>query len=209
MFAHLFLSLDAILTRKLGIFSFVRKLYSVSTERRNHDLYLRRSIVIGRSQNLHDCRINLSAIGVTVSVEFHLKGRTLLFVSSLYPRNPEISILFVCFCLSFSRTFPFSSSFFFYRYSLSFRSRFRIDRITLRTFPCNCICRETLFFPRDYFRAVLKFGYILKHLFFFFFFELHLFYELSHKRGGEEDTKRLERMICLKIFYLCLFLRIR
>lgn len=207
MFAHLFLSLDAILTRKLGIFSFVRKLYSVSTERRNHDLYLRRSIVIGRSQNLHDCRINLSAIGVTVSVEFHLKGRTLLFVSSLYPRNPEISILFVCFCLSFSRTFPFSSSFFFYRYSLSFRSRFRIDRITLRTFPCNCICRETLFFPRDYFRAVLKFGYILKHL--FFFFELHLFYELSHKRGGEEDTKRLERMICLKIFYLCLFLRIR
>lgn len=168
MFAHLFLSLDAILTRKLGIFSFVRKLYSVSTERRNHDLYLRRSIVIGRSQNLHDCRINLSAIGVTVSVEFHLKGRTLLFVSSLYPRNPEISILFVCFCLSFSRTFPFSFSFFFYRYSLSFRSRFRIDRITLRTFPCNCICRETLFFPRDYFRAVLKFGYILKHLFFFF-----------------------------------------
>lgn len=169
MFAHLFLSLDAILTRKLGIFSFVRKLYSVSTERRNHDLYLRRSIVIGRSQNLHDCRINLSAIGVTVSVEFHLKGRTLLFVSSLYPRNPEISILFVCFCLSFSRTFPFSFSFFFYRYSLSFRSRFRIDRM-LRTFPCNCICRETLFFPRDYFRAVLKFGYILKHLFFFFFF---------------------------------------
>lgn len=170
MFAHLFLSLDAILTRKLGIFSFVRKLYSVSTERRNHDLYLRRSIVIGRSQNLHDCRINLSAIGVTVSVEFHLKGRTLLFVSSLYPRNPEISILFVCFCLSFSRTFPFSFSFFFYRYSLSFRSRFRIDRITLRTFLCNCICRETLFFPRDYFRAVLKFGYILKYLFFFFFF---------------------------------------
>lgn len=168
MFAHLFLSLDAILTRKLGIFSFVRKLYSVSTERRNHDLYLRRSIVIGRSQNFHDCRINLSAIGVTVSVEFHLKGRTLLFVSSLYPRNPKISILFVCFCLSFSRTFPFSFSFFFYRYSLSFRSRFRIDRITLRTFPCNCICRETLFFPRDYFRAVLKFGYILKHLFFFF-----------------------------------------
>lgn len=101
--------------------------------------------MIDRSQNLHDWRINLSAI--EVSVEFHLKGRTLLFASSLYPGNFYIIRTF----LSLSRIFPFSFSFFFYRYSSSFRSRFRIDRITLRSSPCNCIYRETLFLPRDYF----------------------------------------------------------
>lgn len=113
---------------------------------------MRRSIVIDRSQNLHDWRINLSAI--EVSVEFHLKGRTLLFASSLYPGNFYIIRTFLSLSLSLSILFfllLLSIFFFFYRYSSSFRSRFRIDRITLRSSLCNCIYRETLFLPRDYF----------------------------------------------------------
>lgn len=54
--------------------------------------------MIDRSQNLHDWRINLSAI--EVSVEFHLKGRTLLFASSLYPGNFYIIRTFLSLSLS-------------------------------------------------------------------------------------------------------------
>lgn len=60
--------------------------------------------MIDRSQNLHDWRINLSAI--EVSVEFHLKGRTLLFASSLYPGNFYIIRTFLS--LSLSHLFPSS-----------------------------------------------------------------------------------------------------
>lgn len=50
-------------------------------------------IAIGRSQDLHDCRINLSHIRVMVVVEFHPEGRTC--VPSLKSRIPEVSLLFL------------------------------------------------------------------------------------------------------------------
>lgn len=137
------LSLDAILTRKLGIFSFVRKLCSVSTERRNHDLYLRRSIVIGRSQNLHDCRINLSAIGVTVSVEFHLKGRTLSCRRCiLYPGNFYIIRTFLSFHFLFRCSFI----------DILYLFVPALGSIVLRFVLFAVIAFVAkLFFPRDYF----------------------------------------------------------